>query len=197
MGLIKRFAKYVMSEPPRSIAPDVREWLREELEQLALLGNTALEAIDNILSKPRQAMSGPTDAHPLGTTPTKFVNYSASGFLGDVPIEPNPATGDITVPREGAYRITVFFYGPKPVSANREMISLLVDIDGAKETMATFDTEPGQADEYALSASFIRRLSIGQVVSMWMVATNRSDDQIVLDSSLEVLIEGNVAPVED
>ena len=55
-------------------------------------------------------------------SPSKIVNYTQGGVLGDVAVEPDPVTGIITIPKNGVYKIVSYVYGLQPsVTQNETM----------------------------------------------------------------------------
>ncbi len=189
MSTIKRLEKFTTTRPPLEASPELRNWLQQELERIELIGNGALEAIDELRSAPTMVLGGDADdLLSLGTPQQKVVNYTLSGFLGDVPIEPDPASGDITISIAGIYRVTLYFYGLQPSNTQNETMRLYVDVNGLRGVVSAFDIATNRTQDRTFAATLTRQLSAGDVLSMWMDATGAIGDILVQGTSLEATI---------
>ena len=116
MSTIKITSPYVPNSAPQQTSDQMRDYLREEIDFIAESLNASHLAVDELRAIPHMFLSGDTDDVDMTVAGSKFVNYSQSAALGIVPIEPDPAAGDITIPKTGTYRLTAYFFGSESSS---------------------------------------------------------------------------------
>ena len=194
MSRITLADRYLPNTPPRSASPAMRQFLRDELDLLALSVNNSQDTVDAIRSTPRQFLVGVSDDVTMDTTPDKFVNYSQGGALGNVPIEPDKVTGNIILPIDGAYNLTAFIYGLQASVAQNEAIRLLIDVNGVKQVVASVDVATAQTQDRTLSAVFSRGFNSGDVISMFIDATGPLGILEMIQTNLEMLFLTVIPP---
>ena len=187
MGTIKRIEKFLPTLPPQSASIEIREWLREEFDRIATAANGALEAVDELRAAPRMFLMWDADnINPLDTTDSKVVNYTQGGFLGDVPVEPDQVLGNITIPKDGAYRLTAYIAGSQPSVTQNDTMRLLIDVNGTPIPIVVLDVASNQTDDRTFAATLTRSFDADDVVSMWMDATIDFGIFLILQVSLEI-----------
>ena len=177
---------YVPNLPPRTTSREMREFLRDELDLIALSVNEAHETTDALRSQPQMFMVGVSDNVDMGLIPDKFVNYSQGGALGNVPIEPDLLTGNIVLPVDGAYQITAFIYGLQQSVTQNESLHLLLDVNDVQRPIATVDVATNLTDDRYMSTVFSRTFQRGDVLSMWIEATGNLGLLVMQATNLEV-----------
>jgi len=187
MTLVKRLNRYVVTVPPIQASTELRDWLSEEFDLIQLSVNGALETIDELRSKPSLYLGGLADGFNLDETPSKFVNYTLGGSIGDVAVEPDLVAGEFILPRTGVYTMTAYMYGLQPSNVQNETIQLLVGVNGITTIVATVDVTTNQTEDRALSVTMTRVFSAGDVISMSLVATGNLGAFTIQATTLEAL----------
>lgn len=199
MAETKKLGRYNSTEPPYEASVALRNWLRDELERLALSSNAGLEAIDLIRATPRMYLAGDADDFNLDTVDSKFVNYTQGGSVGDVPNEPSNALGEIYIPTTGLYQMAFYAYILQPSVTQNETIRLLLDVGGVRGVVSAFDVTSNQTDDRTFSAVLTRVLTEGDVLSMWMDATGDLGGILVQQTTFEasMILGADVEQVAD
>lgn len=193
MATIKRLARFLPTPPPQNIPVSLQEWLREEFDRLASASNGALDSIDAIAAIPLMVLSGDADNFNLNVTPQQFVNYSQGGAVGEVPVDPDFATGIMTVPVGGAYRLSAFVIGLQGNVQQNASIFLLITVNGLNKTVYSIDVDGVQTDVRALAVTLTRVFQTDDIVTMSLSATHDMGLFTVQETSLEMrLITTNV-----
>jgi hypothetical protein len=185
--------RYLPNLPPQSTSDPMREYLRSELDLLALGVNGANETVDALRAVPRMFLGGHADNVTMNVTPDQFKNYDLSAVLGIVPVDPDPVAGTITIPRSGAYRMSAYFYGLQQSVTQNESIRLRIGVDGVLSTISAIDVTSNQTSDRAISVTMTRVFQIGEVISMWIEATG---DLGVLDVQQTTLELTFIQPTE-
>lgn len=191
MATTKPLARFLPTPPPQQTSPEMREWLREEFERLALASNAALDVIDGLKSIPRMFLLGDADDFFLDTNDSTIVNYDEAGALGEVPIEPNPVAGTITIPITGAYTVTAFIIGVQGNQVQNQSILLSIGVNAVLVPVSSIDVATNQTSIRALSATLTRGFTVGDIITMSMFATGDlglfSVSQVSLELGLTAL----------
>jgi hypothetical protein len=188
VATIKRLARFLPTPPPQNIPIELQEWLREEFEHLALASNGALDIVDGLKSIPRMFLLGDADDFTLDTTDSTIVNYDDGGALGEVPIEPDLVTGEITIPTTGAYTVTLFIIGVQGNQVQNQSIVLSLGIDAVLVPVASIDVATNQTSIRSLSATLTRGFPKDSIITMSMFATGDLGLFAVSQASLELTL---------
>lgn len=188
MATIKRLARFLPTPPPQNIPIELQEWLREEFEHLALASNGALDIVDGLKSIPRMFLLGDADDFTLDTNDSTIVNYDDGGALGEVPIEPDLVTGEITIPTTGAYTVTLFIIGVQGNQVQNQSIVLSLGIDAVLVPVASIDVATNQTSIRSLSATLTRGFPKDSIITMSMFATGDLGLFAVSQASLELTL---------
>lgn len=188
MSSIKISEKFSPTLPPIEISLQVRDWLREEFDRFAESSNAALRLLDAIRAVPRMFLTEDVDNFNLDTIDSKLINYTGGGAIGIVPIDPDRATGDITIPVDGIYKLSGFVFGLQTTPTQNQTIRLLGDINGVKRVIDTIDVSTPITDERTLFGSLSRQLLAGDVASLFMNATADLGTFDVQTTSFEVFL---------
>lgn len=135
---------------------------------------------------PQMYLYGVCDNFTFNATPSKLVNFTEGGELNTTGAI-DQAAGEITVPITGVYRLIVLLVGDQGNDTKEESMQLQVDIDAARSTLSVFDVATDKTDDRSFSASGTRSLSVGQVVSLWCVATAGMGTFSVQNVSFELI----------
>jgi len=194
MTSAKRTDKYVPTRPPLQASPELRDWLRDELERLARVANIGAELRDELNTAPRMYLGGLPDPIFLDTTPKKLVNYTLVGAIGDVPIEPDPVNGTITFPVEGLYTVKIYVVGIQPSNDQDETARLLVEYQGLLLEASVYEVTSNKTDLMSFSASLTREFSAGETLALYMDATGTLETFEFQGATLEVTIVSAIDP---
>ncbi len=186
MSDIKVISRYLPNPPPRAASSELRDYLQQELDTIADAVNSSTDETDSRRATPHLFLGGVADDVILTTTPSKFINYTQGGSIGIVPLGPDLAGGNMTLPIAGAYQLTVYVAGLQPGNAQNDSIRLLVDLNGVKVVVASIDVATNQTDDRILSVSFTRVLNKDSFLSLWIDATGNLGDFEVLQISFEM-----------
>lgn len=170
MAIIKRLDRFVTTAPPHSAGPELRGWLREEFERIALAVNAGLELIDELRSQPSMFLYEEADNLVLTDVDTKIVNFTQSAAFG-IGDDPDKAAGEITIPRDGFYSLLIFIYGSHDNQASGETLLLSADVNGTKFPLSAFDIASNKVDDTSFSAALSRPFLAGDIVSLYMSST--------------------------
>lgn len=171
MSEIKLLDRYLPTLPPRSTSFEMRNWLNQEFELVAISENEGLQAIDEIQAAARMFLAGDADDFNLDTIDSQLVNFTAGGALGIVPVDPDLVAGLITIPVDGIYTMSAYVYGLQGSPTQNQTIRLLGDVDGVRNIIATIDVSTPITVDRTLLASISRFLPAGAVASLYMNAT--------------------------
>jgi hypothetical protein len=194
MSIVKLLTRYLPNISPRETSDEMRDYLRDELDFLALTVNASLEVVDALRSVPRMFLSGDADDFNLDTIDSTIVNYTQGGALGTVPIEPNQVTGEITLPLPGAYRLTAYMYGLQPSVTQNETVYLKIAVNGNAQIVASLDVNNNQTQDRSLSVTLTREFAVDDVLTMVMAATGDLGTFLIQQTSLELTF---VQPSDD
>jgi hypothetical protein len=172
VATIKRLDRYVRPAPPQQASLELRAWLDEEFERLQLVINGIQELVDELRAVPAMYLVGTATDFLLSPITEKIVGYSTAYATGEVPTEPDPVSGTITIPRDGVYTLTARVTGVQGSPSQNESITLLVDVDGVRAPIDVVDVASVQTADRALGAVVTRGFTAGEVVSLWMEATD-------------------------
>ena len=186
VSTVKRTDQYLSTPAPRETSPQMRDWLKDEFERVELSVSALTQSIDAIRSAPRITMAGDADDFNLDTIDSKLVNYTLGGSIGEVPVGPDLVAGNITLPVQGAYKMTAYVYGLQPSVVQNQTIRLLLDVNGIKEIVATLDVASVLTEDRTLLATFSRVFQVDDVISMFMNATADMGTFEVQNTSLEM-----------
>jgi hypothetical protein len=195
---VPEFEIYQPTLPPIEASPELRNWLREELDRIALTLDAVARDVQKDFDAPRMYLGGDATDIPVNTTPSVISGYTLDGFLGKVPTPPDPATGEITVPERGLYKITAYAYFFQPVNTKDDTIQLIFDInDGALQAVVgTFDITSNKTTERSIAGSATRILDAGDVVKLLLLATDDLGTVEVQTCALEVTLVPDVDPAQ-
>lgn len=186
MGTVRLTTRYLPNVPPRETSEAMREYLRDELDFIALSVNSALELVDALRTVPRMFLVGDVDDFNLDTNETTLVNYSQGGSLGLVPIEPDQLTGKITLPIAGAYTLVAYAYGLQASVTQNETIHLKIAVNGVAAIVGALDVLSNQTQDRSLSVTLTRGFAAGDVITMVMSATGNLGTFAMQETSLEM-----------
>jgi hypothetical protein len=194
MTSAKRTEKYVPTRPPIQASPELRDWLREELDRLAQVANIGAVLRDELNTAPRMYLAGLPSPIFLDTTPKKLVNYTLFGTLGDVPIEPDPVTGTITLPVDGFYKVTIYIVGQQPENTQDETARLLIEYQGSLIELSVYEVSSNKTDLMSFASSFSRQFSAGETLALYMDATGTLETFNFDGTTLEVTLVTAIDP---
>jgi hypothetical protein len=186
MALVQLLTRYLPNVSPRETSDEMREYLRSELNFLALTMNASLELLDALRSAPRMYLVGDVDDFNLDTIETTLVNYSQGGSLGNVPVEPDLATGEITLPLAGAYKLVAYVYGLQASVTQNETIHLKIAVNGDAQIIGALDVLSNQTQDRTLAVTLTRGFDAGDVITMVMSATGDLGNFAMQETSLEL-----------
>ena len=188
MVTIKRSDRFWPTPVPQNIPIGLQDWLREELERLALVANESLDTSDALRALPRMFLAGDTDDLVLDVIEAQFVNYTQGGAIGEVPIDPDLVAGTITVPLTGIYNLVAYVIGHRTSGQNNDSIFLHFGVNGVLQIINTFDIAPLQIDTVTFSVTLSRTFQKDDVVTMWLSATEDIGVFTVDQTALEMLL---------
>jgi hypothetical protein len=194
MTSAKRTEKYVPTRPPIQASPELRDWLREELDRLAQVANIGAVLRDELNTAPRMYLAGLPSPIFLDTTPKKLVNYTLFGTLGDVPIEPDPVAGTITLPVDGFYKVTIYIVGQQPENTQDETARLLIEYQGSLIELSVYEVSSNKTDLMSFASSFSRQFSAGETLALYMDATGTLETFNFDGTTLEVTLVTAIDP---
>jgi hypothetical protein len=176
VAISKRTSRYTPTPVPQSASNDIRHWLTEETDLIATGINLGLDLNDILVSIPAMYLYGNPGDLLLTPVDVKIENYANGASDGNVPVEPDPVTGDITIPETGLYSGTAFIYGEQGNPDKNEQIHMLVDIQFAiggslRYPISVADVATQFTTSRVLNGSLTGQLSEGDVMSLWMSAT--------------------------
>jgi hypothetical protein len=175
VAIFKPSARYTPTPVPQAASPDLRRWLREEIDSIAFAIDGLTDEVDRLASNPRMYLFRDADDLLLSPVDVKITGYQEWDSVGNVPIEPNPVTGEIVIPEDGTYSGTAFVYGIQGSADQNQEIHLLFDIVGPsgiiRYPVAMFDVATRLTTSRVLNGSLTGILLKGDVVSLWMNAT--------------------------
>ncbi len=100
-------------------------------------------------------------------TVANWPNAAAGNAIWDL----NPVAGTMVIPEDGLYELTAWVIGNQGNDTKEESLRLLLDVDGTNDFIDVFDIATDKTSDRSLSASFVRRYTAGQTVSLLMNAT--------------------------
>jgi hypothetical protein len=186
MSTVQLTTRYLPNESPRETSDQMRDYLRDELDFIALSVNASLELIDALRSVPRMYLVGDVDDFNLDTIETTLVNYSQGGSLGNVPIEPNLVTGEMTLPLTGAYQLVAYVYGLQASVTQNQTIHLKIAVNDVAQIVGALDVLSNQTQDRTLAVTLTRGFAAGDVITMVMSATGDLGTFNMQETSLEM-----------
>ena len=120
-------------------------------------------------------LGGTPDNFTLNTTAKKLENWSGSADSGVMSGSTDAIDGEITIPSTGVYRINHLVVGTQGNDTKEESMWSFLRITGGPNAgdypLSVFDVATDKTDSRSLSGSFVRSLSSGEVLSLYMEAS--------------------------
>ena len=184
---IKPGSRYIPNMPPREASDPIRQYLREELDFIALVLNDSQTELDTLRSRPRMVLDGDADDFTLDATEKQFVNYAHGGHEGFGTVDPDPVAGEMTIPLAAAYSIHCYAIGLQGNSRINASIFLYLGVNGATEIIYCTDVSNNRTPAIrCFSAVFTREFDAGDVITMWLGASGDMGTFSVTNTSLEI-----------
>lgn len=171
MATSKPLSRYMPTPVPQAASRELRGWLDTELDGVSFALNNVIDYVQQQIDSPMMLMFGTADDVALDVTPVLVKNYEFAKDWGISEL-PDQALGTILIPRTGLYTGLSYIYGLQSSLDQAEEIHLLLDRNGVKNVAATFDVATKKTDDRVLNAALTGQFDEGDVLSLWMNATD-------------------------
>lgn len=158
-------ARFLPTPPPQNIPVELQEWLREEMERIALAMNSSFNIIDDdALINNFGLLDGALPSISIPDTPdfVPAINYPDSLAQGEFTVD--PVAGTITIPNIAGWLEITLFFSMKQIDNEKDFTVVVhLEIDGTPISFSSGSGYiPSQERDLELTISTVKtRPTIG------------------------------------